>query len=184
MEHTLQKGKYYLGDPCFALNEDMHHDVWGTIYDYQSGKFDLTENNDFIIVHSTHYGDGQYFDTKKRKYNIESGTIGLIPFHLIDNIELAKKNGRIFEFFDDISFIYDAGIFIIKSSIYIIEIDTINREFYDEENEDHYLINDEKVSYRDDDVNSEFNDIYHDEYLNSDSDEEVEKEERTFFKKK
>ena len=82
------------------------------------------------------------------------------------------------------NYLFSTVLNLINDKNWKSDIPSNMKEFYDEENEDHYLINDEKVSYRDDDVNSEFNDIYHDEYLNSDSDEEVEKEERTFFKKK
>ena len=169
MEHTLNAGKYYLGDPCFALNEHYHYDVWGEYYKYDNGKIDLTyKDEDFMIVHSTHYGDGIYEDTKKRKYSVKSGTLALIPFKCIDNIEIAKKHGKVFEFPEDVLFIYDAGNFVIRSMHFIIKINTVNEDFYESENEDHLLQDGEKVNYYTPDDVSDFEDIYDDE-----SDDEI-----------
>ena len=67
------------------------------------------------MVHKTHYGDGIYEDTKKRKYNITSGLIGLVHESMIDDLSIAKKNGVIFYFVDAVHFIYNGGLFTIKS---------------------------------------------------------------------
>jgi len=65
----LKTGKYYLGDPCFALNEHYHYDIWQDMYKCDNGKNRLNRKKKriFMIVHHTHYGDGIYYDSKKKK---------------------------------------------------------------------------------------------------------------------
>jgi hypothetical protein len=184
MQESLKEGKYYLGDPCFALSEYYHYDVWQDKYKCESGKIDLTDKEeDFMIVHNTHYGDGIYHDSKKRRYNVETGTISLIPFEFIEDIELAKKNGKIFEFIDEALFIYDAGHFVIRSGHFVIKINTINEEMYNSDDEEHLLEDGEKVSYFTTHDNSDFEDLY-----SSDEEEKQnikeKKKTKQFFKSK
>lgn len=179
MQDSLKTGKYYLGDPCFALNEHYHYDIWQDMYKCDNGKIDLTEKEeDFMIVHHTHYGDGIYYDSQKRKYNVESGTISLIPFEFINDLELAKKNGKIFEFPDEIIFIYDAGHFVIRSGNFVIKINTINEEMYNSDDEEHLLEDGEKVSYFTTHDISDFEDLY------SSDEEEKEDNKKHIVKKK
>jgi hypothetical protein len=178
MEELFTQGKYYLGDPCFALSEYFHHEMWGENYQYKDGKFDLTLQNEYMIVHSTHYGDGTYVDTKNRKYKVESGTIALIPFTLISDVKKAQEYGQIFEFPEDGFFIYDGGQFVIRSSFYIIKINTLNEDMIDEDNEEYLIKDNEKVKYLFEDDNSDFG-----EMDNEDEEEEV-IEQKSFFKNK
>ena len=159
MNETVKPGKYYLGDPSFVLNEETYYEIFGNIniHNFQSGKYDLLNNKIDFVVHKTHYGDGFYEDTKKRKYNITSGLIGLVHESMIDDISIAKKNGVIFHFLDVVNFIYNGGMFTIKSGKFIIEINTQNEEEYDSQNdEEHLFENGKKINFRNEDDVSDF----------------------------
>ena len=162
MEQKLIRGTYYLGDPSHVLTEDLYYDVLGEKYNFEPGKHDLTNNEDYVVIHNTHNGDGIFKDSKQRKYKVESGLIGLVPKRLIpeEKINDAKKCGHFFTFPSDIDFYYDAGIFYVKSSNYYIKINTINEEEYDSENEEHYLVDNEKVEIINEDDNSSIDDLY------------------------
>lgn len=166
MQETNKPGEYYLGDPSFAItNEELYYDVYGEEYGFKSGKFDLTKKGDHLITHTTHNGDGIFFDTKKRKYKVESGMIGLVPVKLIENIDEAKKYGKIFDFPSFVTFTYNGGKFYVKSGNYIIEINTINEDEYDSDDEEHFLIDGNKVNIRNDDDDSSIDDIYSDDEI-------------------
>lgn len=168
MKQKLTRGTYYFGDPSYVLADDLYYDVLGEKYNFESGKHDLTNNENyenyenFVVIHNTHNGDGIFKDTKQRKYKVESGIIGLVPKRLIpeEKMEEAKKYGHFFTFPSDIDFYYDAGIFYVKSANYYIKINTINEEEYDSENEEHYLVDNEKVEIIQDDDNSSIDDLY------------------------
>ena len=94
MEETLIRGTYYLGDPSHVLTEDLYYDVLGEKYNFESGKHDLTNNEDYVVIHNTHYGDGIFKDTKQRKYKVESGLIGLVPKRLIPEEKMNVLNSN------------------------------------------------------------------------------------------
>jgi hypothetical protein len=136
MNETVTQGKYYIGDPISVLPDKYSIGIWGNEYDYQNGKFNI--NGFEMIVHRTHSGDGVYKDTRDRIYKISSGTIGLIPIELLSEQYISGKGCHIFEFLDNINFIYDAGLIYIKSGKKFISIDTRNMEEYDSDYETHY----------------------------------------------
>ena len=183
MEETLIRGTYYLGDPSFVLEENIYYDVLGEKHNFESGKYDLKNDDIYMVLHNTHNGDGTFYDTKKRKYKVESGMIGLVPKKMIneDKLNIAKKNGKIFNFPSKVKFFYDAGIFYIKSGNFIIKINTINDEEYESEHEEHYLKDGERVQIREDNDDSSIEHMYADE--SSDEEEEIIVHKPSFFKK-
>ena len=135
MNEFVKAGKYYLGDPCNVLHEKIFIGIYGNEYNYENGKFKINDTD--FAVHNTHNGDGVFKDTKRRSYTIHSGLIALVDLNLIDDKELSKKNGHIFEFKKRVNFIYDAGLFYIKSGKQYILINTINEEEYNSDMEEH-----------------------------------------------
>lgn len=140
MNEVLMQGKYFLGDPSIVLPEKIYIGIWGNLYNYDNGKFNILGKH--LCVHNTHYGDGVYIDTRNRKYMVESGVIGLVPLELIENIELCNNNGHIFNFKKPVYFMCDGGVFIIKSDKKYIKIDTQNMEEYNS-SDDEQLKNDD-----------------------------------------
>ena len=148
MNEEIQPGKYYLGDPSFVLSEEIYSRIWGHIYNYENGKFSIY-GKDFA-VHSTHNGDGIYYDNKKRTYGVDAGVIGLVSLDLIDDNEEALKKcdtfGTLLECTEPFYFIYDAGIFYIRCDEEVIEINTRSEEDYLSDCEEHcYNSDGEKI---------------------------------------
>lgn len=167
MNETLTMGKYFVGDPSLVLPEKVYIGIFGNVHNYSNGKFNILGKN--ICIHSTHYGDGKYIDSRNREYNIESGLIGLIPVELIDNMNLCNNNGHIYEFVKPVQFLYDSGIFIIKSDKKYIKINTQNVEECNESDEEENIKNEngEPLSgtfcnMSDDDFIEDLNDTYFD----------------------
>jgi len=191
MNETLRPGKYFLGDPSLVLPSKIYIGIWGNIYDYTNGKYNIWDKD--YCVHNTHYGDGTYKDTLNRKYYVESGLLGLVPIELIEDINLCKNIGYIYEFKKPVYFLYDAGIFIVRSNKKFIKIDTQNVEEYDESDDEH-IFNDEGDPLSNTYCNASDDDKFEDENENI-FEEEDEKEEDVkeikennityqFFKKK
>jgi hypothetical protein len=135
MNEILNPGKYFLGDPSNVLHNKILNGIWGDLYDYRNGKYNI--NSYDFVVHNTHKGDGDFLDTKNRIYKVSTGVLSLIAIELIEDITLCKNNGYIFTFVNKINFIYDAGIFFIKSGKKIITIDTQNKNDYDSDLDEH-----------------------------------------------
>ena len=191
MNELLRPGKYYLGDPINVLPSSIYNGIWGNLYDFKNGKY-IIYDTDFA-VHNTHYGDNIYTDTKNRSYTVNTGMIALIDIKLIENINEVKNNGHIFNFSNKVNFIYDAGLFYIKSGKKYICIDTINKE-YNSDFEDH-CENEEGIYIQNTITNASDNDSINDEddlFFNSDDEDEENKkllethgtEKINFFKKK
>lgn len=191
MNELLNAGKYYLGDPSFVLHSKIFDGIWGNVYNYENGKYNI--NSFDYAVHNTHKGDGKFVDTKARIYNIESGVLALVHIDLIEDINLCKKHGHIFNFTNKIIFIYDAGIFYIKSGKKIITIDTRNIDEYNSdfeehcENEDGEPIGKTLCHDSDNDSITDENNILFDSDEEENEEESIEiidKQKFNFFKKK
>lgn len=192
MNETLNPGKYFLGDPSNVLHNKILNGIWGDLYDYRNGKYNI-HSYDFV-VHNTHKGDGEFLDTKSRTYKVSSGVLALIAIELIEDIKLCKNKGHIFTFVNKINFIYDAGIFFIKSGKKIITIDTQNKDDYESdehcENEDGEPIGKTLCNDSDNDSIYDENALLFDSSDESDSDNEIvpiehqPEKKMCFFKKK
>ena len=125
---------YYFSILCGPGDKHLSNEITNDI----NKLIKISNINSFnFAVHQTHKGDGKFTDTKTRTYNVESGVIALVQIELIDDINLCKKHGHIYNFTDKINFIYDAGIFYIKSGKKYITIDTRNIDEYESDLEEH-----------------------------------------------
>lgn len=104
-EFVVPKGTYYVGDLCYALDDDIYTGVFGG-QGYADGLY--RNGEDYFLVGETAFGDGTYADTDGRSYGVDSGTIGICP------IDLAKKGtegGQVIEFDCDTECYFRAGMF-------------------------------------------------------------------------
>lgn len=102
---TVPKGAYYVGDLCYALEDDIYHDVFGG-QGYANGFY--RNGDDFFLVSGTAFGDGCYVDTLGRSYYVDAGIIGICPIHL------AKKGtdgGQVIEFDEHVECEFYHGMF-------------------------------------------------------------------------
>ena len=75
--------KYVIGDLCNCLNQD----------DWMDYCFNETLPEGAFSFH-TGTGDGTYFDQEGREYNVDSGTIGILPLDKVsdqDKLRTALK---------------------------------------------------------------------------------------------
>ena len=102
---TVPKGTYYVGDLCYALDDDIYHGVFGD-HGYSCGFYQ--NGTDFFLVEATAFGDGQYVDTLGRSYDVDAGIIGICP------IALATKGtdgGQVVKFDEDVTCEFYRGMF-------------------------------------------------------------------------
>lgn len=98
---------FYIGDICYALDEDVYHGVWerqvrdgdgwkdSDSPDFQGGSFVY----DYLTVGvaRTAHGNGCYHDaTDSMDFPVDSGYIGIVPLELVKDLEKAANLGRIF----------------------------------------------------------------------------------------
>ncbi|APR02385.1 hypothetical protein RSJ2_3982 (plasmid) [Clostridium botulinum] len=124
---NFKKGKYYIGDPCYAVKEQKD---WSKLLD-DTDYFEA-ENQFYkgypILGGGTAYGDGIYKDNEGRKYSVDAGLIGIMPIEAIDKeCENIERLGNIIDF--DNNFITEIKDGIFKFGD--IVIDTIGE--YEEE---------------------------------------------------
>ena len=80
---TSPSGKFYVGDPCYVLSDDIYYGIWDDKYNFEDGIIDCGNNLSFL-VHGTAYGDGEYTGTNGFDYGVDSGTLGIVPIELVE----------------------------------------------------------------------------------------------------
>jgi hypothetical protein len=77
-EHTFPAGKYYVGDPCYVLEDEIYDPVVG----YGTDGFH-TNGTQVIGYFGTWAGDGCYKGTNGKDYGVDAGIIGIVPAELM-----------------------------------------------------------------------------------------------------
>jgi len=123
MHETVRLMTYdlYIGDPCYALDDEYYYNVWGKNEKYLDGIIEDEEGTVYGIVHGTFTGDGTYKGlTRKYVYGVDSGTISVIDLQYrkdeINNLNDLNDCGRYVHIPSGIctvDFIYENGIFNI-----------------------------------------------------------------------
>lgn len=138
---VLNKGKYYIGDICYALGEEIYYKHWGDRFNFENGLYDV-DGKQFAVL-STAWGDGCYIGCHKNKaysFPVDAGNIGMVDVALLDKSEeYLSTCGAIIEFDSDISFSYDDGIISIRADGANIDINTRDDtdDYEDDEEEDY-----------------------------------------------
>lgn len=73
-------GKMYIGDLCYALDDDVYHGVWGA-NDYKDDAY-KTDDGEFAMV-GTAFGDGSYGSTIGFEFPVDAGIIGICDGKLV-----------------------------------------------------------------------------------------------------
>lgn len=124
-DNAFPAGKYFLGDPCYALSNTLYDEEWGKMAGYRSGKI-KTSRGDFI-VYRTAYGDGLYSDEYDGYYPVDSGTIALIPWSLCDKLvdeAYIQRSGRVLMMDEGGTYDCFDGVFELHSGDIDLSIDT------------------------------------------------------------
>lgn len=133
MKEIIKSNKgFYVGDICYALNDDIYSGIWGK-WGYCDGKYSTPDGFAFAVA-GTAYGDGEYIDQKGRLYGVDAGVIGIVPLELLD--KHYNFGGHIFEGAGEAIFEAEKGFFSITlPNGEAIAINTNDEDFdeYEEE---------------------------------------------------
>jgi hypothetical protein len=125
----LEAGKYWIGDPCYVLDDTGVDFNWSEFVDFIFKGDPSGRLNEGVVQHqgirfgffSTAYGDGGYYDNRGNEYGVDAGMIACIPYDLIAphfTDEDLNDLGKIHDFKENFSAIYDDGT-IIYGHVYI-----------------------------------------------------------------
>lgn len=73
-------GKIYIGDICYAMDDDIYYKFWGDEHNFADGV--MTYNGTKFGVYATAWGDGIYWGTDDNGYCVDAGNIGVVPMEL------------------------------------------------------------------------------------------------------
>lgn len=104
----------YIGDPCYVL-KDEDYDQWCDQLEYEDGVINIGDLQ--WCAAGTANGDGEYCDNDSDAlYGVDSGSIGLVPLELVEDMERAKTLGRVIEVPGEYYFDRDEqGTFLIRT---------------------------------------------------------------------
>lgn len=162
MEYTINsKTKFYIGDPCYVLPDEIYYDIWGDKHNFNPGEIKIPNQNTSFSVVPTMVGDGsfvgnhfvnRYLDSAK-VFGVDSGTIAIIP------IELCKE---------DIDL--DTGMVVDHAGKVSIELDEDNETIFVNWGDSNELL----IALTDDDEEDEDEEWYeYDDWDNYEEEEEL-----------
>ena len=126
-----EKG-FYIGDLCYALNDDIYDEVWGGT-GYAEGIHTEPASGFRFAVAETAYGDGTYKDEKLREYDVDAGNISLVAAELVESTD----GGHYFEGAGEATFTAESGVFTIKlPSGEQVKINTKYDGYWDDDEDD------------------------------------------------
>ena len=118
---TLPAGRYYIGDLCYAMKDDVYNGVFGG-NGYASG-FYKTKDGIFLL-NRTAYGDGSYKGSNDFDYGVDAGIIGIASMSVC-NPEKDVYGGTLHTFTEPVVCTFkNGGVFEFNSGDWFLEIDT------------------------------------------------------------
>jgi hypothetical protein len=104
MKITVPAGKYFLGDPCYAVPDELWDDLLNDAKYFQKKATGKVAGHR-VVSFNTAYGDGCFAASDGCSYCVDAGMIGLTPVELIKtnqrySDEQLKSLGRFVEFND------------------------------------------------------------------------------------
>ena len=93
----------FIGDICYALNEEKYDGIWGKKMGYQDGVI-ADDEATYAIAVGTAFGDGYYYDEKGYGYGVDAGVLG------VTNMDFCREND---------STIYGKLLFLPCTDIYV-----------------------------------------------------------------
>ena len=79
----LPAGKYYIGDPCYVIDEDRWSDFVDASFGSDQKGIAVTEFDGHpMYAHGTAYGDGCYLGSDGVRYGVDAGMLSVVPLAL------------------------------------------------------------------------------------------------------
>lgn len=76
---TLPAGEYWVGDPCYAVQDYALWDEMGKVSDWFQKSVIAQVGDKWVVGIGTTWGDGTYQDQSGREYPVDAGMIGVAP---------------------------------------------------------------------------------------------------------
>jgi hypothetical protein len=136
---TVPAGKYWLGDPCYVIKDEMWIE-WLESCDYTKERHLVgkTPDGHFALGFNTADGDGVYQDQFGFSYGVDAGLIGLVAYE--HNPKGEDLLSQLVEFTSDVVAEVDENFKMTFGNIVIEteyeEEDDYDDEDYDEEDDD------------------------------------------------
>lgn len=85
---SVPAGKYWLGDPCYAVPSHMWDDLLNSnnCFDNPIGTIKTDGRLHKVLAFGTAYGDGVYNDQFGNQFPVDAGLIGLTPAELAEGV--------------------------------------------------------------------------------------------------
>ncbi len=115
---TFKAGRYYVGDPCYVLDDKQWDEVLTQTGCFGYEAFSSPDENTFYIKghrgwgNGTMWGDGTYIANNNLEYWVDSGTLGIIPIEALEDGNPDFRGGYDFETFKkDFEVYFEDGVF-------------------------------------------------------------------------
>lgn len=101
---TMNTNTVFIGDICYALDEEIYHKKWGDCLNWADGKIQAEGNGDSgpvcAVVGSTATGDGCYEGSDGTVFGVDAGVIGVTNLKYLrddENIEGLNQLGKVID---------------------------------------------------------------------------------------
>jgi len=85
-EIAVPAGKYWLGDPCYAVPSDLWMDLLNSCQIFESPIGTIKGEKVYeVLAFGTAHGDGCYEDQHGNSFPVDAGLIGLTPVDLAED---------------------------------------------------------------------------------------------------
>jgi len=115
--------QFYLGDLCYALDDDIYDNDWGKVHNYKDGAYTVPNTNLQYAMVGTAHGDGEYEGTDNHTYPVDAGIIGIADIELCTK-DFDEYDGRVISFVGEVSISRDDEIITVEYGNKVIRINT------------------------------------------------------------
>lgn len=117
--HTFPPGKYFIGDLCYALPDEIYENIFGGM-GYEDGLYTQKDSNHFFFVASTSFGDGCYEGSDGKEFGVDAGVLSILPAATMDK----NDGGHMYDFQYPVTCTFRDGKFKFSSGTTQLTIKT------------------------------------------------------------
>lgn len=121
---SLPAGRYYIGDLCYALSDDVYDTIFGGT-GYDTGIYTDKRSGSVFAMSHTAYGDGLYPSSDGKQFAVDAGIIGICSESLIAK---SCNGGHIYTFDKPLSCKFKDGCFSFNWGYKSLVIDTTGND--------------------------------------------------------
>ena len=108
--NVLPPGNYFVGDPCYFMNDFIYKSVWVDGFHKEPGHYSLPDGRGFIILNLL---ETSLTSSDSKTYSVESGNFGIFSVDFGDNSKYTG-DGTFYSFSLPVSFNYKNGEIVMK----------------------------------------------------------------------